>query len=47
LRHFQLSAGEIAECASSPSHFFEVTGSGSATTFVSIASSIQQLHLIE
>ena len=42
-----VAAAEVESCASSPSHFFEVTGAEVIDTFVSIASSIQKLRLIE
>lgn len=38
---------EIRTCASSESHFFEVTGEELVETFVSISSSIQRLRLIQ
>ena len=40
------AADEVRECASSDAHFFEVTGADLIPTFVSIASAIQQLRLI-
>jgi Flp pilus assembly protein TadG len=42
-----LASAEVKNCASSPSHFFEVTGAEVIETFVSIASSIQKLRLVE
>ncbi len=39
-------AAEIKACASSPSHFYEVTGEEVIDSFVSIAGSIQRLRLI-
>jgi Flp pilus assembly protein TadG len=42
-----LASAEVKQCASSPSHFFEVTGTEIIETFVSIASSIQKLRLYE
>ncbi|SHG50216.1 TadE/TadG family type IV pilus assembly protein [Cognatishimia maritima] len=42
-----VAAEEIRTCASSESHFFEVTGEELVDTFVSIASSIQRLRLIQ
>jgi len=42
-----IAAEDVRECASSPSHFFEVTGTEVIDTFVAIASSIQKLRLIE
>ena len=41
------AAEEVRECASSASHFFEVTGEEVIDTFVSISSSIQKLRLSE
>ena len=41
------ASAEVKKCASSPSHFFEVAGTEVIETFVSIASSIQKLRLIE
>ncbi len=41
------AAAEVKECASSPAHFFEVTGQEVIGTFVAIASSIQRLRLVD
>lgn len=43
----QTAADEVKKCASSPAHFFEVSGQSVIDTFVSIASSIQRLRLIQ
>jgi Putative Flp pilus-assembly TadE/G-like len=43
----EIATSEVKNCASSPSHFFEVTGDEVIETFVSIASFIQKLRLIE
>lgn len=40
------ASAEVKECASSPSHFFEVTGEEVIATFVTIASAIQKLRLV-
>lgn len=42
-----IAAEEIKTCASSDSHFFEVTGTEVIDAFVSIASSIQRLRLVQ
>ncbi len=41
------AAAEIKACASSPSHYYEVTGEEIIDSFVSIAGSIQKLRLIQ
>ncbi|WP_171211955.1 Tad domain-containing protein [Ruegeria sp. HKCCA5426] len=41
------AAAEIKACASSPSHYYEVTGDEIIDSFVSIAGSIQKLRLIQ
>lgn len=41
-----VAAEEVKKCASSDSHFFEVTGAEVIDSFVAIASSIQRLRLI-
>jgi len=42
-----LGAAEIAECASSPSHYFNATGLQITTAFRAIASNISQLRLTQ
>jgi hypothetical protein len=41
------AAAEVKACASSPSHYYEVTGEEIIDSFVSIAGSIQKLRLIQ
>jgi len=40
------AAGRLSSCASSPSHFFRVTGSDLNFAFQAIASQINQLRLV-
>lgn len=42
----EVAAAEVKKCASSPAHFFEVTGEEVIDSFVAISSSIQRLRLV-